>query len=74
MSGLVEAGAGVLVVVVFAVLSCGQMARRLYRPRPRREPGTKTRPTIPNLVALPRPGTARREYSGGPSVHSGARM
>ncbi len=74
MSGLIEAGAGLLVVGVFAVLSCGQTVGRLYRSRRRREPGTKTRPTIPNLVAVPRPRTDRRALVVSPSIHSSGRM
>lgn len=52
MSGMIEAGAGAVLVGIFAVLSCGPTVRRLVRRRVPARP--KTRPTIPNLAALHR--------------------
>lgn len=53
MSEMLQVGAGVALVVVFAVLSCGPMVRRMVRRR-RLTRRPHTRPTIPSLSALPR--------------------
>ena len=74
MLELIEVGAGLATLGVFGVLSWGGTVRRLYRSRHRRASISKTRPTFPNLVALPRPGAKPRTMAATGTAHSGGRM
>lgn len=52
---LIEAAGGLVLVGVFGILSWGATIRRVRRQLRRQAARARTRPTIPNLVALPRP-------------------